>query len=542
MVRKSPPHATEATTNGPFDTPSELHSSSNWDVTEAQILRAVLDGLDVGVATVSPEGVILYANPRFAEMLMVPIVADPAGIRLRSLVSPASWPALDTALVQGGREPSSGEVRVQAVNGESRTIRLSFGSLPRLQTQALRIVATEVTQLVNTTRALRDSEASLQLMTMRLFQLQDEERRRMARDLHDITGQELAVALMALDQLTKNEDALGADSRMAIAELSDSLRKVETETRTLSYVLHPPLLDELGLAAALGWYVEGFTKRTGLEVDTDMPKSIPRLSSETETALFRVVQESLTNVLRHSGSSRASVRISMQVDCMQVSVKDEGKGFDFRKTSSNGSRSGVGLAGMHGRLSVVGGKLEVESGEGGTLVTATVPVRKGESTDGSLEVRPAIEAPQHGRVATTSSAPTCKKRILVADDHEIARRGIRDLFREERDLEICGEAKDGAEAVVEAEELDPDLIILDLSMPNMGGISAATHIRRAGNQTKILIYTTHAYPQIERIVRAAGCEGYVQKANAGRDLVRAVRAVLQGKTFFESENAMSRSA
>jgi two-component system, NarL family, sensor kinase len=541
-VRK-PPHGTNISTGGLRDKPAQLLGSSNDAGRDAQILRAVLDGLDVGVATASPEGVILYANPRFAEMLLLPVFENNAGVSLRSLVSAGSWPALDAALVQGTRKPSSGEVHVRAANGESRTIRLSFGPVHRRKTLALRIVATEVTQLVETTRALRDSEASLRSLSIRLFQLQDEERRRLARDLHDITGQELAVALMALSRLTSTEDALGADSLKAIAELGDSLRKVETETRTLSYLLHPPLLDELGLASALAWYVEGFTKRTGIQVDTDMPKSIPRFAMETETALFRVVQESLTNVLRHSGSRKAWVRISMDVDRLQLSVKDEGKGFDIRKTSSNGSRMGVGLAGMQGRLSVVGGNLEVESGERGTLVIATVPVRKGEGAAGTTEVRRAIEAPEHqGIAATRFPAPTCKKRILVADDHEVARRGIRDLFRDEPDLEICGEAQDGVEAVAGAANLDPDLIILDLSMPNMGGISAANRIRHSEKPAKILIYTTHAYPQIERLVRAAGCEGYVQKANAGRDLVRAVRAVLEGETFFQSETAPSQSA
>ena len=126
-------------------------------------------------------------------------------------------------------------------------------------------------------------------------------------------------------------------------------------------------------------------------------------------------------------------------------------------------------------------------------------------------------------------------RILIADDHEIARRGIRDLFRDEPDLEICGEAKDGLEALAKAERLKPDLLILDLSMPKMGGYSVAHRLRGAQPNVKILIYSTHSHADVERMVRSVGCKGCVHKANAARDLVRGVRAVLRGQTFFESE-------
>jgi DNA-binding NarL/FixJ family response regulator len=134
------------------------------------------------------------------------------------------------------------------------------------------------------------------------------------------------------------------------------------------------------------------------------------------------------------------------------------------------------------------------------------------------------------------------KRILIVDDHEVARKGIRFLLNEEDDLEICGEAQDGLEAFEKVQRLSPDLVILDLNMPGGGGFSAANRIRNAGLTPKILIYTTHTFPGLERIARAADCDGFVVKANATQDLIRGIRAVLRGEEFYSSLNSKAQTA
>jgi two-component system NarL family response regulator len=133
------------------------------------------------------------------------------------------------------------------------------------------------------------------------------------------------------------------------------------------------------------------------------------------------------------------------------------------------------------------------------------------------------------------------KRILIVDDHEVARKGIRFLLNEEDDLEICGEAQDGLEAFDKVQRLSPDLVILDLNMPGGGGFSAANRIRNAGLTPKILIYTTHTFPGLERIARAADCDGFVVKANATQDLIRGIRAVLRGEEFYSSLNSKAQT-
>ena len=200
---------------------------------------------------------------------------------------------------------------------------------------------------------------------------------------------------------------------------------------------------------------------------------------------------------------------------------------DARKVAAaNAGKSlGVGIGGMRERLRQLGGNLSIHSESVGTRIVATLPVA--EMSPHECPVTPAEEPPEDRERSLVQTGG--RRRILIADDHEVTRRGIRALFAEEPDLEICGEARDGIEAVARAKELKPDLIILDLIMPRAGGFSAAHRLRESGIPSRILVFTTHAYPGLERTIRAAGCDGYVLKGYASDDLIRGVRAALEGK-------------
>jgi len=504
--------------------------------------RELLDALEIGVACVSERGIIRYSNPRFGDMVAAPPFKSLTGTNLRSFLSGSSWRDLDMALRRSAGVPSEGQLQLDVVSGPKRMIRVSFVPIPSAEYGPLiGIVATEVTRLMETAQALRDSEASVQNLSARLLRVQDEERRHMARDLHDTIGQELAIAVMRVEQIAKEVSTGAPNVQEELAECSEWLRKIESEIRTLSYVLHPPLLDQIGLVPALKWYIEGFSKRSGLNVQIDVRSKIPRLNVEEETALFRIVQESLTNVLRHSGSPEAYVRIGLENDSLCVSIEDKGQGIKRDRANEPKAPLGVGIAGMRGRLSLVQGTLDIQSDEQGTKVNATVPVRRADYKSVSASESAAAPArPMHHAQQPVAQGRTA--RILVADDHEIARRGIRDLFRDEPELEICGEAQDGVEALAKVNELHPDLLILDLSMPKMGGFSVANHLRRTNPSLKILVYSTHSHPDIERMARTAGCRGCVHKANAARDLVRGARAILRGGEFYECDIARSQPA
>ena len=216
-------------------------------------------------------------------------------------------------------------------------------------------------------------------MQRALSRAEDAERRRIARELHDSTGQKLASLATAVGLL---QDATRARARPTDALFADCLRMIDEcvdEIRTLSYVLHPPLLDELGLAAAIGEYVEGFAKRSGLRVVLDAPPDFRRLPTDVELALFRVVQESVTNVYRHAGASSASVGLACDAEQVTLVVSDRGCGMGAGTPCALGAgraSTGVGITGMRERMRLVGGRLEIESGDQGTTVRAIVPLRQ----------------------------------------------------------------------------------------------------------------------------------------------------------------------
>jgi PAS domain S-box-containing protein len=224
---------------------------------------------------------------------------------------------------------------------------------------------------------VKQAEETLHALASRLLALQDDERRRIARELHDVTAQNLFAITMNLARI-RGQAVL--DDR-STGLLEDSLALGEQslqEIRTLSYLLHPPLLDQTGLVPALAWYVEGFAQRSGIDVNLAAVRDIGRLPRDLETALFRIVQEGLTNIHRHSGSGTATIRLTRQKGEVVLQVRDQGRGIDpatLTASSSDDIRSlGVGIPGMRQRIRQLGGDLTISSSRRGTTVTATVPV------------------------------------------------------------------------------------------------------------------------------------------------------------------------
>jgi len=212
---------------------------------------------------------------------------------------------------------------------------------------------------------------------LRLMRVQDQERRHIARELHDTAGQTLAVLGITLAQLIDKLAHVAPDLLKDGQQVEELVRQLHQEIRTTSYLLHPPLLDERGLAPALSWYVQGLIERGVLDVTLEIPENFGRLPAELELAIFRVVQECLTNVHRHSGSHSASIRISNDDDVICVEVSDQGKGINpsrLQEIQSGGA--GVGVRGMQERLRQFGGELRIEAFDTGTTVTARIPTPK----------------------------------------------------------------------------------------------------------------------------------------------------------------------
>jgi signal transduction histidine kinase len=213
--------------------------------------------------------------------------------------------------------------------------------------------------------------AQLRQLSASLLKAQDEERRHLARELHDSAGQYLAGIQMNLSALLRPNSGLEDAARERLADSLDMAKVCTSEIRTMSYLLHPPLLDEMGLGSAIAWYAEGFAQRSGVRVDVEIPETLQRLPSEIETTLFRVVQQSLANIHRHSGSAMAMIRISIDEDSVGVEIRDEGRGISSEILAGfrSGTRLlGVGLAGMRERIRDMGGSFEIDSSEKGTSI------------------------------------------------------------------------------------------------------------------------------------------------------------------------------
>jgi PAS domain S-box-containing protein len=223
----------------------------------------------------------------------------------------------------------------------------------------------------------REAEESLRNLSARLLQLQDEERRRIARELHDTTGQSLAalaIHLSAVNERIAGKDPVASDILREALGLS---QEASDQTRTLSYLLYPPTLDFSGLKSALEWFADGFTQRSKIKVDLDLALGEERVPQSLETALFRIVQESLTNMYRHSGGTLATVRGRRQGNTVSLEISDNGKGIPPELLASlSGSRgqAGVGIRGMRERARQLGGKLRIKSNDAGTTVMVVLPV------------------------------------------------------------------------------------------------------------------------------------------------------------------------
>lgn len=265
----------------------------------------------------------------------------------------------------------------QPERSEITTLVESFNDmLAQIQSRdtALRQAHDELEQrVVERTAELKQAEENLRLLSGQLLQVLDEERRRIARELHDSTGQVLAALAMNL-AVMQSEARPGEATARATQESLQLVQDLSKELRTISYLLHPPLLDETGLESALRWYVQGFAERSGIDARLLWPPDLGRLPRELETAIFRIVQECLTNIHRHSDSRTAEIAVNADSEKVRVHVVDRGRG--IKKAAADSGRVGVGIRGMRERVTQLGGNFEVNSNGEGTRVTAVLPLHR----------------------------------------------------------------------------------------------------------------------------------------------------------------------
>jgi signal transduction histidine kinase len=237
--------------------------------------------------------------------------------------------------------------------------------------QSIRDSAIELERMVD----IRTTE--LRRLSSRLMTMQDEERRRIAREIHDGLGQELAAAKMILDGVLIKDSS--PSMRQASSDASQLVDRAISQVRTISHLLHPPLLDEVGLVSALRWYLEGLSTRSGIEIGLKVdPPDLSRLKPELETAIFRVIQEALTNMFRHSGAKNGSISVAENNGHITVTVRDDGKGIEEQVVQLRPDSVGVGIGGMRQRVTELGGSLRLANANPGTIVEVVIPSQRHE--------------------------------------------------------------------------------------------------------------------------------------------------------------------
>jgi PAS domain S-box-containing protein len=336
--------------------------------------RSIFEHAVEGIFQVREDGGLLTANPAMARLLGYASVdeftREVRNIEQHLYIEPRHPSGFIPLLRQQGKI-SEFETLMRRRDG---TVIWVIGSAYAVRDESGRALYYEGT-LRDITEHKRVEEALRQLSSQ-LLHAQDDERRRIARELHDSTGQYLAALSMNLSWMDQSVDGSQPKVRTVVGESIELVKRCLAEIRNFSYLLHPPVLDEYGLSAALQWYVQGFSKRSGIEVELDVEAGLPRLARQAETALYRVVQECLTNVHRHSGSSRARIHLHHDSRSLTLEVADQGHGIPAPPAGQAGAEGtgGVGIAGIKERMRELGGHLEIESDPKGTTVRASLPL------------------------------------------------------------------------------------------------------------------------------------------------------------------------
>jgi signal transduction histidine kinase/CheY-like chemotaxis protein len=385
----------------------------------------------------------------------------------------------------------------------------------------LLLLAALVRQHAQAEQALRQSHEEQEQRTLQLRRLasqltvtEQNAREQLARTLHDGLQQLLFMAGISLDQALKagsHDDQAGLLQR-ARADVKEAMEAA----RSLSLNLFPPVLHLGGLPAALEWLAGRTQAQYSVSVSVSAdPKANPA-TSDARVVLFEAVRELLFNAVKHAHVDRVDVNLELGTDdTIRIQISDAGAGFDPTVTlhPNNQHQVGLGLFSIQERLRLLGGRLDIQSAPGkGARFTLTLPRTE-------LPVLPAdiVETRRHRagwreRLADESPRATTKSlRILIADDHAVVRAGLRQLFNGQPPLQVVGEAANGVEAISKAIELQPDVVLMDVSMPQMNGIDATREIRLTLPQIRIVGLSTHADENWERLMRQAGADVYFTK-------------------------------
>lgn len=431
--------------------------------------------------------------------------------------------------------PSRLELAVKLWDGTRRVFDLS-SSFFEIEDQTLLLtIYRDITErrqkeaeLKRLNEALRQRAVHLGALTLKLTRVEQEERRRLAQILHDHLQQLLVAARMTMERVRRKIPE-GADAATA-AEVEHLLDESIEASRSITIELSPPVLHDGGLMPALDWLVRRVREKYGLVVRQRMDASAEPSSVALRLFLFQAVRELLFNCYKHARVKEvALVAERIEDERVQIVVEDKGAGFDVSEIQAGvaSSRDCFGLFSLRERIDHIGGTMEIVSAPGvGTRVRLVAPlepevtVPSSEETETVRRRAPAGEGENQGNERPLAGRSI---RLLLVDDHKIMRQGLRELFREEEDIDVVGEAENGLEGVRLALELQPDVVVMDLTMPVMNGIEATRVLAEELPEIKVIGLSMHTKEDMAQGILDAGACAYVTKATASETLVATIR-------------------
>ncbi len=382
----------------------------------------------------------------------------------------------------------------------------------RLEEELRQLNASLEKQVSERTTLAEQRATQLRRLTQQLTRAEQEERQRLAQILHDHVQQLLVAAKMRVGTLVGEEAEERA--RQKVQAISEILNDAINATRTLAVELAPPVLHERGLAPALEWLARRVKEQHQLQVEvTADPQAEPGLPALRDL-MFQAARELLLNVIKHAQVDRAELHLSRRQEYAELEVCDQGVGFDAAATWDD--PDSFGLIHIRERLEPIGGSIEVESRPGdGSRVTVLVPIAPAPS--------PEDEAPAPAHIGPHPKADGSRIRVLLADDHPLIRQGLTGLLELQDDLEVVGEAEDGVRAVELARRLQPDVVVMDMNMPNMNGLEATRRIAAEAPHIRIIALSLHGEKDMAQAMLDAGAEQYVPKDAPSQKLLEAIR-------------------
>jgi len=391
---------------------------------------------------------------------------------------------------------------------------------------AIEMLKAEVARRALAEHSLRERSERLRILASELTLAEQRERKRLAKVLHDHLQQLIVGAKYQLAALRRSA---GKEFDQMVKDMESTLDESIAACRSLTAGLNPPILHQAGLVPALGWLCRSMKEKQGLTVRLRASEGITMEREDYRILLFEAVRELLFNVTKHAGVLEARVDLKRRDGNLEVVVSDKGRGFDPEKISSGMSfKGGTGLYGIGERLDLLGGRMEIRAAEGkGASFRLTLPIDEPEVTVPPPPISTASSpASQVGLRLTRPRGPE-RIRILLADDHEVMRQGLKLLLQQEPDLEVVAEASNGSAAVEAVRQYSPHVVLMDVSMPQLDGIKATRIIHTEFPEVKVIGVSMFAEADLASAMKDAGAADYLAKSGPSDTVIAAIRTCMR---------------